>query len=569
MQSGVGSTGQHSSPVSAPPSEHLEHSESPNRSRGSESKVAVIAIHGVGQHAPGASAEAVSTLLMMLPENGNDVSRKQPLYPGFVSTSIDVPLRPVQSPSDNAQIANQRNQQKLRERIIGIFDERRGFLAQVRKNADYDPPGYRRNELRPNEPDRGEYGYQFMLTQLAGYQGEVDRDFQTIRLEGKRKCDSTSHPVDIYDAHYSDLTKPQSNILAFFFAFYQLLFHLASLSLMAVYWAEAENRKADRTRQGRWRVESSIHATSVRFLTMFVPILNVVLLELGCCAFVDKLHGTALTVSSLTVAAILGLVATFLLLRNRNSPQRPFLWGMVPFLGAGIGMLVLGGLARLYNSTLDFNLNLYSTLLLCDWLLIAGILLALVAKKFDQLRPGAYPLSILLYLINICLFLFHLLPLTSQVEGNHVATASLWAVRWIFGELLASWIICLGSALLSWPLSSLCIHGIKHDQARKARAIAAFRTGRFAFAVPAILFVIATCALWSGILVYGSYKLEAFDRAACDPAGQSASTVPLPSFLVPRAKPVEEWIGRVKDPSLPVLQCRPVRQGHPIFGTPI
>ena len=49
--------------------------------------------------------------------------------------------------------------------------------------------------------------------------------------------------MHIYDAHYSDLTKPQSNIVGFFFAFFQLLFHLASLSLQAVYWVEAENVK--------------------------------------------------------------------------------------------------------------------------------------------------------------------------------------------------------------------------------------------------------------------------------------------------------------------------------------
>src|SRR5215469_1906542 len=266
MDTAVGSNRSESCRVPSVSSQQPDRPDPANQESSQDSNVAVIAIHGVGQHATGASADAVSTLLLSFGTCANEKVSQKSVYSGFVSTSIDVPLEPVRSPRENAEIANERNQQSFWERLIGVFDERRGFLAHVRKNADYDPPGYRRNELRPGEPDRGEYGYQFMVTQLAGYEGEVDRDFQTVRLEGKRVCDTDTHHVHIYDAHYSDLTKPQSNILAFFFAFYQLLFHLASLSPMAVYWAEAENVKADKHRRKLWRIESSIHATSVRFL---------------------------------------------------------------------------------------------------------------------------------------------------------------------------------------------------------------------------------------------------------------------------------------------------------------
>lgn len=519
------------------------------------SNVAVIAIHGVGRHAVGASADAVSTLLLALENDENAVHPKPP-YSGFVSTSIDVPLRPVRSPHENVLIANQRNQPSLWKRVIGIFDERRGFLAHVRKNAEYDPPGYDRDELRPNEPDRGEYGYQFMITQIAGYEGEVDRNFQTIRLEGKREGGDNNREVHIYDAHYSDLTKPQSNILAFFFAFYQLLFHLASLSLMAVYWAEAENRKADHSHERRWRIESSIHATSVRFLTMFIPILNVILLEIGCCAFIDKVKGAWPAISSLALAALVSVVTGFLFLRRRGSPSRPFLWALVPLVSAGIGTLTLTGLACLYNRLSSLS-NLFSTLLLFDWLILAGVLLGLVAVQFNQLRPGAYFLSVFLYVVNVFLFLVYLLPNAPRVVQEHYfATASLWAIRLIFAELVASWIVCLVNAFVSWPLSAWCVRGIKDAPLRKARAIAAFRTGRFAFAVPAILFVIVTCALWSGILVQGSYKLKAFAGVApgnfvsCDeknsPDKWRDNRKSPYSLLVPDVGAVENWMGRAK-----------------------
>lgn len=55
-----------------------------------------------------------------------------------------------------------------------------------------------------------------------------------------------------------------------------LLITLTSLSLLAIYWAEAENVQAHKHRTWRWRAESTVHAASVRLLIMWIPILNLV-----------------------------------------------------------------------------------------------------------------------------------------------------------------------------------------------------------------------------------------------------------------------------------------------------
>jgi len=524
--------------------------------------VAVIAIHGVGHHLSGASADAVSTLLLTIGRGGGgkqppDVPEPAPPYSGFVTASIDVPLRPVQSPPDEAAIANDRHQPSLLSRIWGVFNERRGFLAAAREKADY-VPGYEKRELRQGEPDRGDYAYEFMLTQLAGYQGDADRDFQTVRLEGKRAVKSSATNVHIYDAHYSDLTKPENGILAFFFAFYQLLFHLASLSLQAVYWAEAENTKADLTRRWRWRFGSSLHSTSVRLLTMWIPLSNLILLEIAASAFADKTHGwSLLRLVALASAAVLSLIATFALVRQSASPTRPFLWAAIPLIGAALGTLVLCGLAYLYNCIFHLELPFFETLLLLTWLLAAGLILGWIAMKFDPLRPGAFPLAIALYVANLFLFMFYLLPnaASPSVAGQSpVASASLWAVQWIFGELLVYWVLCLNCAFIGWLLSTFCVYGIKKDDSRKARAIAAFRTGRLAFAVPAILFVIVTCTLWSAVVVYGSDKLKAFDGVTTD-VPQSGPSTTLP-FVVPQIAPIHDWIQRNSPPyKTPDCEC--------------
>jgi hypothetical protein len=559
------------SPVKEPDSREAENAREP--------RVAVIAIHGVGRHAPGASAEAVATLLLSIRNGINAAARDsgktnaagnfngRPLYSGCVTSAIDVPLRPVNSPSRDADRANDRDQQSWFSRLWGLFDERRGFLSQARKEKGHYPRGYDKRELRKGEPDRGDFAYRFMITQLAGYQGEVDRDFQTVRLETTR--DSPPGPtVHIYDAHYSDLSKPQSNIVAFFFTFYQLLFHLASLSLLAVYWTEAENVMTQSAQRWRWRVVSSIHATSVRLLTMFVPILNVILLEIACSAFIDKaLHQSWLPFVSLCFASFLGMAAAFLVLRNLGSPSRPFLWALLPFLGAAGGLVILGGLACLYNSIYRLNIDFYQTLLLLSWLSIAGVVLGWIAWTFNQLRPGAFWLAVVLYVGNCSLFLLRLLPRACLLQftgTNQFAAASLWSVQWTFGELLLSWIICLLCALITWPLSIFCTRTIKaqadesgaNAAGRKARAIAAFRTGRFAFSIPAILFVIVTCVLWSGVVSYGLAKLHAYDGLTQAVASAGPASQPQLSHLTPGVCAVDRWMGRI-DPKYEAPECDP------------
>lgn len=541
--------------------------------------VAIIAIHGVGQHLSGASADAVSTLLMSIGRE-KVVTRKwkeeeqTPPYSGFVGTPIDVPLRPIQAPQLEPNDANYRKEDgeqngkedtkdggkgdiNLWRRIWTAFDERRGHLARARGKPDTEIFGYDANELRPGEPDRGELAYQFMLTQVAGYDGEPDRSFQTVRLEGTRKANSLSATVHIYDAHYSDLTKPQNNILSFFFAFYQLLFHLANLSLLAVYWAEYENTNADPPRMWRWYIKSSVSAVAVRLLTMCVPCLNLILLAIAVSAFIAKACPTAsliCTILAVSCAVLVGLVATFYFswTKSISSPFRPVVWGFIPILGSAISSLLLSGAAWLYHW--GFGVPFGQTLLLFCWLVTAGLVLLWIAKKYVPLRPGVVGLTMVLYVCNALFFLFDLVPqATSAVHDSRyqLPIASLWAVQWLFGELSICWILCLLSSLISWPLGSFCISGInKSDSGRKARAMAAFRTGRFAFAVPAVLFMLITTAFWSGAVVYGSGKLKAFEGVDVSVI-QHSRTSSWPSFIIPRVDKVQKWMDKANAEAKP------------------
>lgn len=481
------------------------------------STVAIIAIHGVGRHAPGASAEALATLLTSL---GREDAAQRDLevppattaqYAGFDIRSIEVPVAAVatsrlvemSATTERGRprtTANDRHQSGLLAKIWGVFDERRGFLAAKRMASKGTA------SPAPAEQDY-DYSYRYMLSQLADYHGEPDRNFSTFRFESRRP-DDPSPRVHIYDAHYSDLSKPESSFVGFFFAFYQLLFHLAAMGLKGVYWAEAEN-SVPGVRGWPWRIFSSLHATAVRMLIMFVPLLNLVMLAIGIAAFADKLSAHAALAVGLSFAGLLGLAATLLLRKNHPSLRRPFFWAMIPFLGAVFGMSLFEFAAQAGHANIP-DVPAEKFLVVLTWLFIAGIAVFLIAWKFSAMRPGALVVGGSLYVINAAFYLFWFLPESAPATGNQAATAAFLTIQLVFGELAFCWVSCLLAEFLSWPVGEVCI-AITKNWERKCRARAAHRTGRFAFSISASLFLVATLTMWSGIASYASKKLWIFD----------------------------------------------------------
>jgi hypothetical protein len=497
-------------------------------------RVAVIAIHGVGRHLSGASADAVATLLTSI---GRDLPGAEksaavpPPYSAYTTESIDIPLRPVQTPPE---------EQPDKKPIRSIFDERRGFLANRRLDPNWKSKEER--HLRPGEPDRGNFGYQFMQAQLVDYEAEPDRSFSTVRLETTRSRDSNETEVHIYDAHYSDLTKPDSSFVGLFFAFYQLLFHLASLSLQAVYWAEAENAAPGKRIQP-WRILSPVHATAVRLLIMWIPLLNAILLLISFSAAVDRLpSGKAAQIAiSAGTAAVLGIVITLLIAGRAKSPPRPVQWALVPLVGTLAVVGLLAGAACLYTRFLGWPDFFWKAFLVLSWLIVAGAVLATVAKIYSSMRPGAFELGIFLYVVNALIFLFILLPRA----GMSVSSAAFWEIQLIFGELAIAWVICLLCAMISWPLGSFCFRTSKETPAGsngRARAISALRTGRLAFAVPAMLFLIVTCALWSVLVFLEDEQFHFFMGARRDGGPSEWALV---SRIVPSFSGMNSWLAKI------------------------
>ncbi len=174
-------------------------------------RVAVVAVHGVGKHEPGSSAQAMAELLLGLnaytaPANGSP-------YTGFDATKIEVPL-----PGPKVFSAPQAKPDSW-------FEERRGFFANK-----FRLPSWNKGPVRADLND------EFALTQIGDYEGDpLCSKYESVRLQGSRtRANGQTVDVDIYEMYWADLAKRNNSFIRFFMSFYQLLIHLSSLGRTAI-----------------------------------------------------------------------------------------------------------------------------------------------------------------------------------------------------------------------------------------------------------------------------------------------------------------------------------------------
>jgi hypothetical protein len=484
--------------------------------------VAVVAVHGVGYCPPFSIARHISSMLLGLGRlrvragvawpSGSDVDQPYgacveesiqiPLQPAFVSDLAAAQARLVPDPDPNAPVA-----MKIRCRLrqfLHYFAESRGYLAEVfsrRRDGD---------TVEQDILNRNRLGHEFMRSQLAGYVSTEDgQAWDTIRLCTERAA-PPGHPsrkVDIYECYWADLARPQGNILGFFNALYQLLFHLASLSRTALDYATVEHIALF-----RWRLVSFVQAMAVRFLVIFIPILNLLMLITG------------LTVLPLNIgldhhylaAGLFGLLVFLaLLFRPRRVPRHFTSWLLML-----AGSFVFGFVITLLPFIiLRPGTKAGDAALAIEWWLLGELALLLIMRRYESVRRGAYRSAQILGLAGAILFLSFLWKLLNTPVPDPVEQASLWTMEVIFATLSICWAAMLLFALATWILHVWCLAplhksaadaekaaGMKHtpQTATYARARAAFRTARLSLAVSASLISLLTVFLWAGAYSYAN-----------------------------------------------------------------
>src|SRR5258706_2325933 len=196
-------------------------------------RVAVIAIHGVGDHQPFDMAKSVSSLLSDLEDL--DQGRRIPRYSPFTEHMIRVNVAPVNVTGRGFanEVAGKPGQNISEDRSWGpmgaLYDS--GIKVDHAANAC------------PDSLD-----HLFLEGQLAKYKGDgPEETYEALRLEGKRCANAAlgreheavhgagsaipETEVHVYDMLWADLSGVKTAGLRVFGEIYQLTLHLPSIGV--------------------------------------------------------------------------------------------------------------------------------------------------------------------------------------------------------------------------------------------------------------------------------------------------------------------------------------------------
>jgi hypothetical protein len=463
-------------------------------------RVAVIAIHGVGDHEPSEMARAVGSLLSAV----EDTDNSQP-YPACREVAIRIPVEPVILPNHREWSRNQDDQgwgpldAALHERIRGY--------------------------------DRGKpLDYLFLEGQLAGYRNhDPGANYSTTRLEGERRGPSGRAHVHIYDMTWSDLSGVGRSAIGILTELYQLLFHLASVGANTVKAARYE-MLGDTAGRKLWKVFDWVHVSTVATLAWPVALLNLILL-----GFALPVVATLATVSfvptylprlAIALIGLLTLATLFAILR----------W-LPPWLSpvAAVPLLPL----FLRGSSLEEWAQGVVTATAC--LIALGLSIWLV-MGYDSRRPG----SLRAYLV--CLFaVLTVAVVLTPTAFMHETSAHYAAVR----RCLLCCEVTLLALFVSWNafaflnIASSILAAVTAIETKNLRSAAAraCRTARLTVSISGALFLIVTVIFWAGFVRVANGVLPHADELtplkACN-SPQNLCYTPIPFNAQP--KPVSELI---------------------------
>jgi hypothetical protein len=464
-------------------------------------RVAIVAVHGVAYHEPGASANAMSELLLGLPEE------RGAKYGPFAAETVHIPLHPlkIEQPPEPGEVgAVQKMFEPLEERTSLLTREWKTSKKNKETNADVADDFMRLTMrdyrgARDNNPKDARDATAYITTRLRTTRGlskpgnvASQVGGQSVKNAGGVGNDQIG--VDVYEMYWADLARPKNTILSFFQALYQLLFHLASLSRVAINTGYLENREQ---RQWNWLERSQTYA--VRMLTLPIPILNILLLAtlFGVAPrLINGLDGEDPAPWAAAIGAlILGLLGYAFASPSFDAKSSPLKWTLYPLVVA----VPLAGIAY-WAAHLDSRHIVLAT----EGLLVGSMILYFSMNSYDEVRDGAKKSAFWLWVLWVGAVVW------SWTFGHADSSqqATLWTVQYVLAALRFSWFLFFVFSFAAWALGESAWRGINAtiDKKRRARAKAAVRTSRFALAMPTLGILIVTLALWSALFIRTGVK---------------------------------------------------------------
>jgi hypothetical protein len=369
-------------------------------------KVAIVAVHGVGNQAAGTTATAMADLLANLDEPGQG-----PLYSTFTGRDLRLPVR------------------------------RLGVPAHVPKGRTF----AERAETLRQKSDRAPIDVEFTRSLLVDYHVSGPEDtYETVALGGTRRAggDSPAIDVDVYEMYWADLSRLTQSAFAVFADTYQLLFHLGSLGVHAVSAAQASEPEVGSSRL--WSAWARAQRVSADAIALGAALANLVLAGLAVL-----LVGSAAIPHQPLVAVLFGALLVALLagrLAYRYQWTRP-LWLLAAIATAG---LAIWSLLRSGSVSLPSD-DLAGRLLITELWLVTAVGLGLIVRLYNRYRPGAGVVGAILGL-TVSLRLLPLIwtavgPMGAVLDAGALACVALagsWLLFFVSGWaafLLGRWVV--------------------------------------------------------------------------------------------------------------------------------
>ena len=473
--------------------------------------IAVVAVHGVGEHERGSSARSIADLLLRLRHPNDDAQ-----YTSFRENALRIPTRP-------AVVAPKPKTTKRGS----IFDELSHYLRDELASTDPSmmdtmpsptelPPSAAeaaaggRPTYRSSESRWGRYApeYDFMRGQLEDYRSSGD-PYDTLRLEGhplsESKPSDAAHPtavVHIYEMYWSDLSRLGTSLLSIFGELYQLLFHLAHLSRQAVEHALVEY-KDDRA----WRWYASLTQWAVRLLTVFVPVswLTMLTTVLGILVLAVPNEKKPFVVATIAGLVVFGSVWRAAYVRSGRDALGVLLWPLIPLSGTAVGGFLWWWMR---SENRDQHPAHADRLMLVTWMLVAGVILWFVYRAYARVRPGVRGIGMAAYgaallstgwVISTVSAAEMSARTTNVFEVETVGVVAIWYSLYLVATLAA--ILGIWNR---WRLRrarrQAAPHDVKRVELQIERASHAGWTARTTIALSSALVLLLTFVLWAATL---------------------------------------------------------------------
>src|SRR5580704_5048907 len=468
-------------------------------------RIAVVAIHGVGDHQPSEMANSVANLLEDLKE-----APWKPRYCTFAEEKVRINVAPVKVAGHAFPAATPASGAMQRPGI----DEKDtwGPMGALYKSERAVPA------LSSAQTDS--LDHLFLEGQLAQYKGEGPEDtYEALRLKGKRyanaaigreespqkhRLKSVPPEVHVYDMFWSDLSGVGTAGLRIFGELYQLLFHLGSIGLNNVKAAAIFFRRS--SAEAAWQRFNNMQVWATAMLAWPIPLLNLIILGVALGLFADsalvKLSGveefnTVVVVLFAGIAAVLG----YWLWRKGR-------FGGASFRGPVTACLALASICAIAairadvvwhtfdNHQLREIVELIGTLLV--WL-IAGAGVWAVVCLYETHRPGT---KVAFKWTLVPTIAFGLLVTGLGFPGRETSfvamVISLQFIEAAFWVLLFSWLVFWAALVAAFITGNLAVRATEAKELDRAK-----RTNRAAapsLHLPARLVLLLTVASWAGVI---------------------------------------------------------------------